>query len=316
MLRPMDLPVLRAEIRDWYATSPVSWYWFKEALGDEWGPPATNDPAATRMVEQALRTTVQSEARRLAAADLFYVDAGMFELAQAAAESLPEFRLCSSDASVRSGFMFFAAPMTTLRDDHQIRAVHWTIDDTCLATVWFADREAEIAAFPSDAINDDFRRMMPRLRPLQVHSLDLAAVAAKETVRIWNSLREEWVSPATATGTVRWLAILKTVWLLMAQPVGEVSDAVYDRPARRRFQREGRQPPLVRVITLRRPAGEKSTGESDREWKHRWMVRGHWRLQPWGPKREQVRPVWIAPHIKGPEDKPLIGGEKVYHLKR
>ena len=44
---------------------------------------------------------------------------------------------------------------------------------------------------------------------------------------------------------------------------------------------------------------------------HRWVVRGHWRNQPWGPGRELRRPVYILPHIKGPDGAPLIGGERV-----
>jgi hypothetical protein len=69
------------------------------------------------------------------------------------------------------------------------------------------------------------------------------------------------------------------------------------------------------VIELRRPKTSSGPGDGDREYHHQWIVRGHWRQQ-WHPKRQVHRPVWIAPHIKGPEGAPLIGGEKVYALKR
>jgi hypothetical protein len=44
-------------------------------------------------------------------------------------------------------------------------------------------------------------------------------------------------------------------------------------------------------------------------------VRGHWRQQ-WYPSIQDHRPVWIAPHRKGPEDAPMLGGEKVYQWSR
>lgn len=48
------------------------------------------------------------------------------------------------------------------------------------------------------------------------------------------------------------------------------------------------------------------------EWHHQWIVRGHWRNQAFGEGRKQRRPTWISPYVKGPEDAPMLGGEKVY----
>jgi hypothetical protein len=47
-------------------------------------------------------------------------------------------------------------------------------------------------------------------------------------------------------------------------------------------------------------------GERHVEWTHRWIVKGHWRQQAYGPKRQFRRPVYISSHIKGPDDLPLI----------
>jgi len=50
----------------------------------------------------------------------------------------------------------------------------------------------------------------------------------------------------------------------------------------------------------------RSTDEPGKvEWQRRWMVRGHWRLQPYGPKHSLRRMRWIDPYVKGPEDKPF-----------
>lgn len=52
-----------------------------------------------------------------------------------------------------------------------------------------------------------------------------------------------------------------------------------------------------------------------RDYSHRWIVRGHMRNQPVGPRnteggQKHLR-VWIAPYVKGPEDKPLILKDRV-----
>jgi hypothetical protein len=98
--------------------------------------------------------------------------------------------------------------------------------------------------------------------------------------------------------------------LLMKQTLTEQHEAVPGRAARRRLERAGyREPPAVRIIRLRR-IEHAPGGHEDREYHVRWIVRGHWRNQ-WFPARQLHRPVWIAPHLKGPADAPLIGGEKV-----
>lgn len=52
-----------------------------------------------------------------------------------------------------------------------------------------------------------------------------------------------------------------------------------------------------------------------RDYSHRWIVRGHMRNQPVGPRnakggQKHLR-VWIAPYVKGPEDKPLVLKDRV-----
>ncbi len=70
----------------------------------------------------------------------------------------------------------------------------------------------------------------------------------------------------------------------------------------------------VNVVHLRRrvPAFDRE-GDRDRsiDWSHRWVVRGHWRNQ-WHPNSKRYAPVWVMPHVKGPEDKPLIVKQTQY----
>lgn len=88
------------------------------------------------------------------------------------------------------------------------------------------------------------------------------------------------------------------------------------RPARRRFERIiGTEPEPVYVVTLRRPIPEADrfgTG-GQREWYHRWLVRGHYRNQ-WYPSLRDHKLIWVPPYMKGPQDKPLL--EHLYVVRR
>lgn len=79
------------------------------------------------------------------------------------------------------------------------------------------------------------------------------------------------------------------------------------RGARKRWQKAtATVAPLVRVVALRRrrTAGESEAEHAEREWSCRWIVGGHWRNQ-YLPASGSHRPTWIAPYLKGPDEKPL-----------
>lgn len=71
----------------------------------------------------------------------------------------------------------------------------------------------------------------------------------------------------------------------------------------------------ISVVTLRTESRDASTVTSigDVDWKHRWWVRGHYRAQ-WLPSTKSHRLTWIAPFLKGPEDKPIA--HRIYDVKR
>lgn len=79
-----------------------------------------------------------------------------------------------------------------------------------------------------------------------------------------------------------------------------------DRAARRRAESHGIDvPPDVHVMMLRRAVPHDTTESRDVDWSCRWWVRGHWRQQAVGPGRQDRTPVFIAPYVKGPEDRPM-----------
>lgn len=123
-------------------------------------------------------------------------------------------------------------------------------------------------------------------------------------------------------GSFQWLCdLLYAVWALSAEPhIYEAKPAKPDmaHPLPPRFDPEIRK---VKMLVLRenlhRPGGSADDDERvRREYSHRFIVRGFWRDQAYGPNHSLRRRQWIPPFVKGPADKPLICKETVRIWKR
>lgn len=101
-------------------------------------------------------------------------------------------------------------------------------------------------------------------------------------------------------------------------PYIDSSPRPLSRHIRRASTRSGSvDPPLVSTVQLRSSTSSKNTGgstENKSVYSVRWLVRGHHRAQ-WYPSSKSHRVIYIAPYVKGPEDKPLKSN-RVYHVKR
>jgi hypothetical protein len=84
------------------------------------------------------------------------------------------------------------------------------------------------------------------------------------------------------------------------------------KPAKRRHSNS------VTVISLRslRQVETCESGNDGREYTHRWIVRGHWRNQPYGKDQALRRITWVPSYIKGPAGKPLRATERVWAWRR
>jgi hypothetical protein len=113
---------------------------------------------------------------------------------------------------------------------------------------------------------------------------------------------------------------LGATWLLSQQPTVADQHLIEADRADGRALRRAQVPTDVRVVDLRRaltPADPDDEHEhTGRRLKHRHLVRGHWRQQPWGPQHAQRRPTWVAPYLKGPEGAPLVERERVMVWRR
>lgn len=116
-------------------------------------------------------------------------------------------------------------------------------------------------------------------------------------------------------------AFIQVFFRLAQQRIATVTSETGDRHARKRIARMKGKPAHiggVQVVTLRRPkrpVGEDHVAHSV-DWKHRWVVEGHWRNQFY-PSTKTHRQIWIAPYVKGPEDADLVlPAGKVFEFTR
>ncbi len=123
-------------------------------------------------------------------------------------------------------------------------------------------------------------------------------------------------------GSFQWLCgLLHAVWALSAEShICEAKPAKPDmaHPLPQRFDPEIRK---VKMLVLRenlhRPGGSADDDERvRREYSHRFIVRGFWRDQAYGPNHSLRRRQWIPPFVKGPADKPLVCKETVRIWRR
>lgn len=135
---------------------------------------------------------------------------------------------------------------------------------------------------------------------------------ASEELMEW--YEKEGLSAKPVTNTTR---ILHALWLMMMQKLAAVERVRGDKRLLRRMSWMN-LPGEVTVIQLRHVEYQPREGESQVNWKHRWIVRGFWRWQPfkndageWDRKR-----IWIDPYMKGPADAPLKISQKVNALVR
>lgn len=330
MFKPTDLPATRAALIGFFAQHGEML--FRQAIdsGNQDIRPHFGD------AEDAAELA-RGELSRLRDAELFWVSEGMTDLAEVAAETLPGFSLQPEDLPAPSGLLVFDRPVGEVRtveyggteEVGYIRGASWGPTPPGLPdgvwVSWYTDSYLNVEQASTEWLAHMFgvplhraesllpelraraRRNMPALS-YDNESLMLFGQGERGAVSFKGKPLEPGESPYP-------LELLRTTWMLMQQPIAKADNAAFDRASRRRMQRARVEPATVRIINLRRPSGSSTNGESDREYHHRWIVRGHWRQQ-WYPGRKVHRPVWIAPHIKGPEDAPFIGGEKVHAWRR
>lgn len=240
------------------------------------------------------------------AGDIWFVPPDTCRLVEHAAESMPSWHLDAADLPAESGFAVFADPFEYPTAEPDLDVPYWVN-----AISWsLVEHDDELfVQF------NDFEINAPDSGPWQTVSSGRHSWFVGDTVEDFGRLG---VMPGNSIDAYRLQSAttrrrMACLWALAASPrLLTASDHPADRPTRRQDARAGVASHVV-IFDLRRTErreGDRSS-ESNVEWSHRWVVTGHWRQQPFGPGARQRRPTWIAPHIKGPEDRPLVLKDRV-----
>ena len=284
----------------------------------------------SRNPEEAARTLCEQEYVRLAEAELYAVSAEMTRLAVVAGESIPDFHLEPEDVPAPTGFMVFDEPIGSYVNTDGLSPERFPI----VAVSWGQYEHAKLPrggvwfTFYTPVDLDGLERQAAAMAGRRLRERERARIRVlsgplnwdNEAIVGYGSNQKASYEPGASQDAkldefAPWSQTLRAAWLLMAQPqIAEVEELEPSRVARRRALRAGIDVRAVRVLHLRRLEREHGAPQDDaasREYSCRWMVRGHWRQQ-WYPSRGVHRPIWINPHIKGPDGKPLRTGETVH----
>ena len=104
--------------------------------------------------------------------------------------------------------------------------------------------------------------------------------------------------------------------LAKEETVGEkTSETVGGSPNKKKNRKRRLETVTCASLRRHRYVSESEREAEARDYSHRWIVRGHMRNQPVGPRNvvggQKHMRVWIAPYVKGPEDKPLVLKDRV-----
>ncbi len=217
-------------------------------------------------------------------ATLVWVAADMVDLAQHAARTLPAYPWSPSLLPFPHALCVTEKPIQdTQNSNRPLAALHWRYDGRVCGVVCWTRQEGK--------------------PPLHFFTGGL------EDGVPWMTEAEEGIP----------VAFICAMWLLLQQRIAVRRVVTPSRAVRRRAEKERTViPSEFVVIELRKPihAEEATPREgSPTEWSRRWIVDGHWRNQ-YHPSDASHVPTWIAPHIKGPDDKPLVAKERLYKWVR
>jgi hypothetical protein len=252
---------------------------------------------------QMLEDDTESLIRILDAADLYWVTPEMARVARSSMRTLPGVRFIEEDRPSKSGLVIYGNGLGKFVDDESGHSIPFD------AIVWGPHPDGIYLCLFGRKDRSEFAQCDgPPLLPI-----------CSTTYPVRNklgTLSSEGFLGISIAGT-----ILYATWLLMQQPkLVETTPAEVERKIRRGYARVGRAQPKVTLVTLRREYRQQPASDADsksgRHYSHRWIVRGHWRQQPYGPGREQHRPTWIPAHVKGPEGADLLTTAKVNVWRR
>ncbi|MFD6917949.1 hypothetical protein [Streptomyces virginiae] len=271
-------------------------------------------------------------------AELYYVSSDMTRLSVAASTQLPSYRLNREDLPSPHGLVVWEQPITD--PPFPLGAPYW-------GAMWTAGPGGVGVGFLME--RDDYVRFVASADPVQgyqelttvqkaairqAHPTDLVISG---TTRMPFTEAPQWLpdGPLPPGLTVGELSrevdsrtfvhqgerTLITTWLLMGQTITRDEPVTTPKSAAKRIARM--DPALLtsaRYCTLRHQSAapvERADGDVlNVSYRHRWIVRGHWRNHAYGPRQALHQRIWISPHLKGPDGAPLTDPSKLVNVLR
>jgi hypothetical protein len=270
------------------------------------------------------RTVAETHAWGLRRSELFLADPDMCMLVDTAAPTMPDQVLREDDPLSPHGFLMFATPIADRTGTGLTVPIHafaWSVIPIGHALL---GRDTSGNDLPSVLLTayvataDMAAAMGQRLIPNAPRYMPNSTVMWKVGTKIGQVYGDK--PPIEGANPGFYQRAVAALWTLAKQPLAETTtSAPPTNKEKHRYRRAGIVDPSapVRVVSLRHRPGAASssgTGESGRHVSVRFMVRGHWK-NAWRPSVQDHRLVFVAPHIKGPENAPLLTGEKVFHAR-
>lgn len=231
---------------------------------------------------------------------LWWVGSDMCDLLEASAPTMPAQPLMPDDPPDQRGFVVFERPLVgtdgiTGERRPMASCMRW-------APVRFLDGRGH-ALLIETFVHGQVPGMGTTVWPLGYATWMVGAEPGQANGPDGNTLEGREARDSSEEDCRR----IAALWTLSAQEtLASVAATESPKAAAKRAQRE-QLPSTVNVVRLRRASSHHADTDqpSDRNYSHRWIVSGHWRNQ-YLPSRDAHRLQWIAPHVKGPEDKPLV----------
>lgn len=285
--------------------------------------------------------------RTLDASETFYIAPTMHALVSAAASSMPEDTVVRpEDFPSLQGFLTIPGGITSFDIRGLLTvtdAIAWSVYGGGVNLTYFADKYNPLDRMRPGWSSDKPMPELPRLTPWHFGRTKFGSPLPRGPQLV--TAEGTLVAPETAAsisfidrpdgttamfwpdgfdlkgarleevpeGVSAWLiAALK----LMRQPLVSLRDERPDRATSRRMKRVKMPDKPVTVIELRARKGQ-ADRETGREYSHRFLRRGHWRMQWYGPQSDRYQePIWIHPSIVGDPSLPLIVRQHVTALTR
>lgn len=142
-----------------------------------------------------------------------------------------------------------------------------------------------------------------------------AGVPVSPIPAVYGSTKVDHHGQGAGLAAALW-SMLGATWLLADQPT------IATQHRRQGFsgRRKPALPSEITVVTLREgihdPTGDRGEPGAGTTLTSRHLVRGHWRQQACGHNREQRKPVYVQPYIKGPQGAELKLKDQVHIWRR